>query len=177
MDNKSTGVISHCSVALKCSSTDVPSSHIGGIAGVNNGKIEHCHSNSQITTIGDYGSVAYENKGTIDDCGANGSITQKILKTTIYWNTYVGGMAAKNSGTIKNCSAGNDFDSYLNIVIVVDYVDDDSIHPYTGPIVGENTGTVSNCDNKFFTINTGNLHSWQVWFTKYDQLKNINNII
>lgn len=176
-NNKSTGVISHCSVALKCSSTDVSSSHIGGIAGVNNGKIEHCHSNSQITTIGDYGSVAYENKGTIDDCGANGSITQKILKTTIYWNTYVGGMAAKNSGTIKNCSAGNDFDSYLNIVIVVDYVDDDSIHPYTGPIVGENTGTVSNCDNKYFTINTGNLHSWQVWFTKYDQLKNVNNII
>ena len=145
---------------------------------MNNGRIEHCHVNSQITTLGDYGSVAYENKGIIDDCSANGAIIQEILKSTdLYINTYVGGMAAKNSGTIKNCSAGNDSDSPLQIVIVVDYVDDEEIHPYSGPIVGENTGTVSDCENEHFYMNTGNLHSWRKWFITYSQLTNINNII
>lgn len=177
-NNKSSGVISHCGVILTCSSTKIAKSYIGGIANVNNGRIEHCHVNSQITTLGDYGSVAYENKGIIDDCSANGAIIQEILKSTdLYINTYVGGMAAKNSGTIKNCSAGNDSDSPLQIVIVVDYVDDEEIHPYSGPIVGENTGTVSDCENEHFYMNTGNLHSWRKWFITYSQLTNINNII
>lgn len=177
-NNKSSGVISHCGVILTCSSTKIAKSYIGGIANENNGRIEHCHVNSQITTLGDYGSVAYENKGIIDDCSANGAIIQEILKSTdLYINTYVGGMAAKNSGTIKNCSAGNDSDSPLQIVIVVDYVDDEEIHPYSGPIVGENTGTVSDCENEHFYMNTGNLHAWRKWFKDYSQLTNINNII
>ena len=109
-----------------------------------------------------------------------GKITQQVSKYDgAYELSRVGGIAGLNEkgGKISNCVGGTKDDSYLRVVIDVEYVDDEALAPYSGPIAGENKGEISNCSNYGYTINTGNLHSWKKWFHTYTQLKNINNNI
>ena len=96
-----------------------------------------------------------------------------------YELSYVGGIAGinKSGGKISDCIGGSRDDSYLRVVIDVDYVDDEDLAPYSGPIAGLNEGAIEDCSNNRYSIDTGNLHHWWVWITKFDQLRNINNTI
>lgn len=179
--NESSGVIETCSInnELKASRLDFMST-VGGIVGVNNGTIRDCWATADVKTSGTFGVIAGINYGIITGCCGMGKITQQVSKYDgAYELSRVGGIAGLNEkgGKISNCVGGTKDDSYLRVVIDVEYVDDEALAPYSGPIAGENKGEISNCSNYGYTINTGNLHSWKKWFHTYTQLKNINSNI
>lgn len=178
--NESTGLIEDCSVTMLRGSNLGFTSIVGGIVGVNDGTIRDCWATADVTTCGTFGVIAGINYGTITGSCGMGNIIQKVDTYEGYYElSQVGGIAGINGagGKISNCVGGTWDDSYLKVVIDVEYVDDEDLSPYSGPIAGENKGEISNCSNNGYSIDTGNLHSWWAWFHTYDQLKNINNTI
>lgn len=154
-------------------------------------KYKGCWAYVDVTTVGIFGAIVGSNRGEISECQGKGTITQKVelFDGNRYMPSYAGGIAGINFeiGSIENCFAGTKYEeingkltydeAYLNIFIVVNNVDDDTLAPYAGPIAGDNRGAISDCSNQGYYIDTGNLHSWWAWFVTYDQLRNINNII
>lgn len=178
--NEDTGEIEDCSVTMLRGSNLGFTSIVGGIVGINNGTIRDCWATADVTTCGTFGVIAGINYGTITgSCGMGNIVQQVDTYEGCYELSQVGGIAGINGtdGKISNCVGGTWDDSYLRVVIDVEYVDDEDLAPYSGPIAGENNGEISNCSNYGYTIDTGNLHSWWAWFHTYDQLKNINNTI
>lgn len=178
--NKNGGIIENCSVTSMTADKFNFICVAGGIAGVNYGTIRDCWATADVTTYGTFGVITGINYGTITDCVGSGNITQKMTKYEgEYELSYVGGIAGinKSGGKISDCIGGSRDDSYLRVVIDVDYVDDEDLAPYSGPIAGLNEGAIEDCSNNRYSIDTGNLHHWWVWITKFDQLRNINNTI
>lgn len=178
--NEDTGEIEDCSVTMLRGSNLGFMSIVGGIVGVNDGIIRDCWATADVTTCGTFGVIAGINYGTITgSCGMGNIVQQVDTYEGFYELSQVGGIAGINGvdGKISNCVGGTQDDSYLRVVIDVEYVDDEDLAPYSGPIAGENNGEISNCSNYGYTIDTGNLHSWWAWFHTYDQLRNINNTI
>ena len=179
-NNKETGIIEDCSVTMLRASKLGFTSVVGGIVGVNDGTIRDCWATADVTTYGTFGVIAGINNGTITGCCGMGDVIQKVdTYEGCYELSQVGGIAGINGkdGKICNCVGGTWDDSYLSVVIDVEYNDDEDLAPYSGPIAGENKGEISECSNNGYNIDTGNLHSWWAWFHDYDQLKNINNTI
>ena len=178
--NESDGVIEDCSVSMLRGSNLGFTSVVGGIVGVNDGTIRDCWAVADVTTSGTFGVIAGANYGAITGCCGMGNIIQRVdTYEGCYELSKVGGIAGVNGtgGKISNCIGGTRDDSYLRVVIDVEYNDDENLAPYSGPIAGENKGEISNCSNYGYAIDTGNLHKWWAWFHDYDQLKNINNTI
>lgn len=178
--NESDGVIEDCTVSMLRGSNLGFTSVVGGIVGVNDGTIRDCWAVVDVTTSGTFGVIAGANYGTITGCCGMGNIIQRVdTYEGCYELSKVGGIAGVNGtgGKISNCIGGTRDDSYLRVVIDVEYNDDENLAPYSGPIAGENRGEISNCSNYGYAIDTGNLHKWWAWFHDYDQLKNINNTI
>lgn len=179
-NNKETGIIEDCSVTMLRASKLGFTSVVGGIVGVNDGTIRDCWATADVTTYGTFGVIAGINNGTITGCCGMGDVIQKVdTYEGCYELSQVGGIAGINGkdGKIRNCVGGTWDDSYLSVVIDVEYNDDEDLAPYSGPIAGENKGTIEDCSDRGYSIDTGNLHSWWAWFHTYDQLKNINNTI
>lgn len=189
--NQTGGEIKNCSVTYVKTNLFNHWCTAGGISGLNYGKIQGCWAYVDVTTVGIFGAIVGSNRGEISECQGKGTITQKVelFDGNRYMPSYAGGIAGINFeiGSIENCFAGTKYEeingkltydeAYLNIFIVVNNVDDDTLAPYAGPIAGDNRGAISDCSNQGYYIDTGNLHSWWAWFVTYDQLRNINNII
>lgn len=178
--NESDGIIEDCSVVMRRGSKLGFMSAVGGIVGINDGTIRDCWATADVTTWGTFGVIAGLNYGTITGSCGMGNIIQKVdTYEGGYELSQVGGIAGVNGegGKISNCIGGTRDDSYLRVVIDVEYVNNEALAPYSGPIAGENRGEIINCSDYGYTIDTGNLHSWWAWFHTYNQLKNINNII
>ncbi len=120
--------------------------NIGGIVGVNYGKIENCRSNVNITAseqrVG--GIVGDNSGGIILRCVATGIINSSF-RTYAQSDTYrifLGGIAGQNSGTIEYCY------SLANVSATSVAEPNKTNHPGgVGGITGVNTGTVNSCYN------------------------------
>ena len=190
--NQKNGVIENCSVTLLEASRLNFTSTVGGIVGINYGTINNCWATADVATYGAFGVIAGINYGTITDSVGLGDIVQMVKQYEGYYElSYVGGIAGINglNGVISNCVGGSRDDSYLCVVIDVDYVNDVNLAPYSGPIVGlnqidsdysdgsDNSGIISNCISRNYSIDTGNLHKWISGRKLNNQLRNINNTV
>ncbi len=176
--NYDSGIIKDCSINFT-GTFDAIEGVCGGIAAVNDGKIENCWSSIVKAEVnGDFGGIAGKNRGSIISCYSVGKITLNVEKYNgSYQNSHVGTIVGLNDGgTVSSCYISTG-DHATTIYIIVDNVDDKNLAPYVGPIYGQNDGgTVTNCwKDGSVRINEGNLHSFKVWFTKYDQTRNIND--
>ena len=102
--------------------------NVGGIAGVNEGKITNCNYIAFINNCsGDnVGGIAGENKGTITNCSSSGKISGS--------GRNIGGIAGVNEGTITNCYISRSECSNF------DYSGNNA-----GGIAGANCGTIQYC--------------------------------
>ena len=131
-------------------------SQIGGVAGVNAGRIEAC-SFSGIVIGGDYvGGIAGKNEssGVIEDCRTAGAVRG---------SQFTGGIAGQNAGTLLNCrntaavnTAVSDEDmaadisgleSTLYSLLKREDVSENAVTTDTGGIAGYSNGVVQSCVN------------------------------
>ena len=133
-----------------------PQSQVGGIAGVNAGRIENCIF-SGIVMGGDYvGGIAGKNEtgGEISDCRASG---------VVRGSQFTGGIAGQNSGTLLNCAntaAVNtavseddmaadleNIESTLYNLLKSEDVTENAVTTDTGGITGYSNGILQSCVN------------------------------
>ena len=131
-------------------------SQVGGIAGVNAGRIENCIF-SGIVMGGDYvGGIAGKNEtgGEISDCRASG---------VVRGSQFTGGIAGQNSGTLLNCAntaAVNtavseddmaadleNIESTLYNLLKSEDVTENAVTTDTGGIAGYSNGILQSCVN------------------------------
>ena len=131
-------------------------SQVGGIAGVNAGRIESC-TFSGIVMGGDYvGGIAGQNEagGTISDCRTSGAVRG---------SQFTGGIAGRNAGTILRCTntaavntavSEDDMESDLENVESTLYnllkredVTESAVTTDTGGIAGYSNGILQSCTN------------------------------
>ena len=131
---------------------------LGGIAGINAGRIEQCSFHGTISADARTGGIAAENRST-------GIITDCTVSGTIRGNSYTGGLCGYNEGLIEN--AVNEAD--VNTVYVESAISQDELshtlenimrtgrvnetenltaRTDTGGIAGFNAGYVRNCRNE-----------------------------
>ena len=131
-------------------------SQVGGIAGVNAGRIESC-TFSGIVMGGDYvGGIAGQNEagGTISDCRTSGAVRG---------SQFTGGIAGRNSGTLLRCTntaavntavSEDDMETDLENVESTLYnllkredVTESAVTTDTGGIAGYSNGILQSCTN------------------------------
>ena len=125
---------------------------VGGIAGVNYGKITGSSFNGTVRGLENIGGIAGENYGEITNCSSDGTIAGK---------TATGGIAGYNEGKIEACSnaasvnitiessAVNVDDlsvSDLNTLKLVKADDEDTVSD-SGGIAGFSSGMILSCSN------------------------------
>ncbi len=114
------GTVKNLTVSGEVTSTAY---YMGGIVGVNYGKITNCTSYVDVTGEYGIGGIAGSNyAGTITGCTSYGDV-----KGT----SGVGGIAGRNDGTIVDCTSHVDVTGKTSI----------------GGIAGESSGTISGCEN------------------------------
>ncbi len=127
------GTISNCFVTGDVRSSDELSlllfgNYAGGLAGINNGTINDCYADVDLTAGGGqaFGGFTGQNVGTITDCYAIGSVTVDESANGI------GGIAGQSyyDSSINNCFAASAITGSTN---------------QAGGIIGRNWALVSNC--------------------------------
>jgi hypothetical protein len=133
---------------------------VGGLAGVNHGRITSCYATVAVRGSFNYvGGLVGENDGTIISCcaagtvnggtrvgglvGENqaGTITLCYATGTVSGDYSVGGLVADNRGTIASCYATGPVIG-LNVV---------------GGLVGDNSGTITSCYATGIVIGNGSV--------------------
>ena len=131
---------------------------LGGVAGINAGRIEHCSFHGTISADARVGGMAAENRST-------GIITDCTVSGTIRGNSFTGGLCGYNEGLIENSVN----EANANTVYVESAISQDELshtlenimmtgrlnetenltaRTDTGGIAGFNAGTVRNCRNE-----------------------------
>lgn len=122
---------------------------IGGIAGVNYGRIENCSFSGTVIGRTQTGGIAglNESTGSILNCRADGDVTGEH---------FTGGIAGKNLGVISSCVNGchvntNNPEPKRNLesfdLAHLNSTENLNSHTDTGGIVGYSSGIVKNCAN------------------------------
>lgn len=171
------GTITQCGAVFRVESY-CSRARIGAMAAYNYGTIDGCFSANYVTSAGYFGGIAAENgsNGVIKNCMVAGTVNlYTVYLDEKYYPTYSGGIVGYNKGKVENCDIGGWDDEVLDFYVKVDYVDTQDLQPYIGPVCGYNENTITNCHKICFNLYTGNLHSYRVWFTTYNQKKNIND--
>ena len=122
-------------------------SKVGGIAGINNGKILNCTFKGKVMAVSYVGGIAGQNSGIISECESDGNI---------YGKHYVGGIAGQNTGTVTSCTNKSKVNTRVekttfdienidleNIISTENTVEITDI----GGIVGYSSGIIQSCKN------------------------------
>lgn len=133
-------------------------SKLGGIAGLNYGKIQNCSFEGQISADSELGGIVGRNGryGTVSGCSSNGSITG---------TSACGGIVGYNEGTILNCTnqtsvnttyqdSNRTIDQLSGVIDKIMTTGDISslenleINSDTGGIAGFTSGVIASCTNE-----------------------------
>ena len=138
--------VGHISNITLINSKVIGSDNVGGIVGMNHGKVQNCNVTGTITGSYSVGGLTGGNNGIVENSRAT---------INIYGNNYyVGGLVGENSGIMENCHVtsnvngredvgglvGKNFGTVENSNATSNVNGDDSL----GGLVGKNFGTVKN---------------------------------
>lgn len=123
---------------------------VGGIAGVNYGRIENCTFSGEVTGTNQVGGIAGLNEigAFIENCSVSGSLSGSHI---------AGGIAGENKGTIRTCdnTAAINTTQQQNRVDISDITLDTITGSETtitvtdiGGIAGASSGDIANCVNR-----------------------------
>lgn len=132
-------------------------SQVGGIAGVNDGRIESCRFTGAVIGQHSVGGIAGEN-------GENGVIVNCTVSGVVRGRQSTGGIAGQNSGTLLRCASTAavnttldeadigtaDLENLENTVYSIlkkEDVEENAVTADTGGIAGYSTGIVQSCTN------------------------------
>ena len=126
---------------------------VGGLAGLNRGRIENCSFDGSISGLNSVGGLVGENYGTILDCSVSGSVDGKRM---------TGGVAGLSEGEILRCQ--NDAQVNTSITegalqledlrvsglgdLELTNAEDENVVSDSGGIVGLSKGVVRDCVNR-----------------------------
>ena len=127
---------------------------VGGIVGINNGKIESCNFNGTVIGAKDVGGIAGINRGS-------GSIVNCKVYGEIIGENRTGGIAGTNEGIISSCESSSKVNTIgitptisldeINISLTLDITKlpslNNSTMSDTGGISGYTTGIIIGCTN------------------------------
>ena len=125
---------------------------LGGIVGVNYGRVEGCSYDGKVAGLNHVGGIAGTNYGSIIGCSSKGIVDGKCC---------TGGIAGKNEGLIKSCSSDMRVNTsispkkldieHMGLDDLTNFdltsADDDDVVSDSGGITGYSTGIIEYCTN------------------------------